>query len=313
MWRGRTLALISGTVVSVAVFTCARRRKRPQPAIAHGRFDHPEVLPRPCVIPGLLVLLSPALYGYDFGEFFGGVWGFFTGIGSDVKDFVRAAVNKAIEFVLGIVQTVEDGIKQTINVVKGTIDIVVDAARTAAEAVKDVVVETVKQVGDAFDNFRQNLKDFLEHAWDALKDWVVENIPDWIGGAFGDAWDFLKDLVKIGKRGIGMLIDLVDDPINFIWDLIKELVKDLVQVVSAPFDFIVSEGLKILFAGFGDIVDILKKIFHILEWLADHVDDIDPTKLDDIFDISLEGIMERMERAFDANQATWERKISGWL
>lgn len=262
-----------------------------------------------------LFLITRALFGYGFdaASLFSGIWGFFTGIADEVRNFVLAAIQSAANVLLGFINTVDDVYHAVTNAITGAVDYFGAMAVNAANAVANVVQVTYDEMASAFGNFRDQVKAALEHGYDDVKNFVLDQIPALLDNLLGDAWTFLKSLVGLGVDGVNFLLDLATDPFGTIWDLIEDAVKDTVGAIAAPFDWIVQQGLDLLFAGFGDVVAVLKGAWHVLVWVADHAADLTEDALTASFGLGASVFDDQVINTLTARSDDLESIVADWF
>lgn len=262
-----------------------------------------------------LFLIARTLFGYsvDWGGVWGGIWGFLTGIGNDVRNFVLEAVQKAADVLLGFINTVDDVYHAITNTLTAGFDWLTTNAVNAAKAVGDVVTQTYNLLDEAFANFRDQAKAMLEHAFDDVKNFVLDQIPDLLDNLLGGAWAFLESLASLGVDGVNFLLDLASDPFGTIWHLIEQAVKDTVGAIAAPFDWIVQQGLDLLFAGFGDVVAVLKGAWHVLVWVAEHAADLTEEALTASFGLGASAFDDQVLGVLTARTDDLESIVADWF
>lgn len=313
MKKSRPLLLLGGAVASSAcVFlACARRRTRQRRSSAS-----PEVPTRRAplrVVSLLFITRSLFGYGFDAGAIFGGIWNFLTGIGSDVRNFVLEAVQKAADYLVGLINTVDDVYHAVTGVLTEGLVWATQQAENAAGAVANVVQVTYDEMASAFSNFRDQVKAALEHGYDDVKNYVLDQIPALLESLLGDAWTFLKSLASLGVDGLDFLLQLATDPFGTIWDLIKQAVEDALGVALPPFEWIVQQGLDLLFAGFGDVVAVLKGAWHFLVWVADHAADLTEDALSAGFGLGGAVFDDSVLATLTARSDELEKIVADWF
>lgn len=264
-------------------------------------------------MPAALAITSPTFYAWDPGGFFGGIWSFLSGVAGAVKDFVFEVVSKALDLAFGAINALDDVYHAVTNALTGGFDWLTQNAVNAANAVAGVVTQTYNMLDDAFSNLRAQLKSMLEHAWDDLKAWVLDPAGDFLKGVLGEGWDIVKKLIGLGIDGVNFLISLALDPFGTIWGLIEQAVKDIVGVVVPPFEWIVQTGLDILFAGFGDVVAVIKGAWHFLVWVAEHAADLTEEALTASFGLGASVFDDQVVNTLEARSADLEGIVAKWF
>jgi phage-related protein len=310
----RRLILAGGTVAFAAIGVAKQRRRKPRGARSRSPLH------AVTAVPLAVAYLSPHLFGFDPTAWAGKIWNFGWNVAGEIKDFIFEVVEDAISLGLDALRIVKEGIDHTVNLITGTIGIMADQITNVANAVDHVVNQTVQFVDGAFSNFRDQLKSFLEHAWDDLKDWVTQNIPNWIGDALGGLKDLLDGLAELGTDGISLLLDFVRDPTGFVWDLIKDLVTDAIDVALGGlgfgadlFEAIVRAGLAIIFAGYGDVIAVLEGAWRFLEWVATHIDDFTEAGFNAFFGIGAQAFDDRVIQVLTDRSADLESIATEWF
>lgn len=261
----------------------------------------------------LLAITSPALYSWDIGGFFSGIWSFIGGVTSGIRDFIFEVVGRALDLAFGAINALDAIYHAVTNSLAGGVQWLVDNATNAAHAVAGVVTQTYNMLDGAFHVFRDEAKALLEGVWDDLKKWVLDPAGDFFKGALGEGWDIVKKLVALGVDGVNFLIGLAHDPFGTIWGLIEQAVKDTVGAIAAPFDWIVQQGLDLLFAGFGDVVAVLKGAWHFLAWIAEHAADLTEDALTASFGLGASVFDDQVLSTLTARSDDLEGIVADWF
>lgn len=229
------------------------------------------------VVPLLAVTRTLFGYGINWGSVWGGIWSFVGNVGSDIKQWVLEAIQKAVDLVYDAINTVDDVYHAITGVISEGLIWATRQAENAAGAVTNVVEQTVQFVDGAFSNFRDQLKSFLEHAWDDLKAWVLDPAGDFLSGVLGDGLWVIKAFVTLGRNGVDFLISLAEDPVGTIWSLIKQSVLDTIGAIAPPIEWVFGEiwdlGIARAQAELNAVFDIfetLRTLWPYFEWFATH-------------------------------------------
>jgi len=220
----RRLILAGGTVAFAAI-GAARRNRRParNPPFAHSRCAPVAAIP----LAGLVMFPMASWSPGSVASAFLGWAGIFI---DPIKDFVFRVAEWVAERIVDIINAVEWAWDQSWEVLTASFDIMVEQYHNVNNAVGGVIADTRDMLDGAFSNLRQQLVSYFENAWDPIRDWVTDNIPDWIGDALGGAWGLIESLSNLGGEAVSDLIDFLNDPIGWIWNLISDLVNDAIQV-----------------------------------------------------------------------------------
>lgn len=313
MRAARVLGLAGGTVAFVAVAPHAWRRRGKQHRVDRVRASRAAVA-GPVLLP---------IYAYgitrlsidmpDLPSIFLRFWDIGNLIWDQISSIVLNILEEAWRLLGEVIDAAFHLVDETFERVWGAFDWVIPTLTDMSRAMGNLIVDTWDGVEQAFANFRQQLTGWLENGYNVIADYVRRLLPDWIESILGDAWDFLEELMAfgidgirlairlvtdLGPRGLEILLDLVRDPIGFVWSLISGLVHDAID-----------EAL----GGLGELWDALMKIKDLILWLADHADELGPDAFAEVFGIGGGSFIDRIVKAFDDNADVLESRIAGWL
>lgn len=255
-------ALAAGAAVGIS--STIRRRRGPTAAPRT-----PLTIVSPRTLPVLSAMgLRAYLQAPNWTGVFDGILGLIAPLFEWIVRPITWAVERGVGLALGIVEAFAD-------VTRFLLD---NAISTASD-----LVTTTTKLGEGLWTLGQHVavaipdigRDILRQMTSLVQQMIADgfaNVRTLIGplveAFLGPVLDTIRSLAGLTPGMLGFLIDFLTDPVGTMWELLEPHVRGILGDLADFAESIVTQGLNLIFGGYGDVVDVLKQAWRFLVWVG---------------------------------------------